>query len=340
MRLAVIIPAHNGGADLHLCLQALSRSTRPPDELIVADDGSNDNSAEVAAACGARVLPLGAPPRGPAKARNAAVDASSGEVLVFVDADVAVHAETLERIESCLAAHPEVAAVFGSYDAAPPAPGLVSRYKNLLHHYIHQHGRREASTFWSGCGAIRREAFRHAGGFPEHYGEPSIEDIELGMRLRSLGYRIWLCPEIQATHLKRWTLGSLLRSDIRCRALPWGRLIARGGPLPNDLNLDTSNRVSATLAWAALLCLAASLWIPWAWLGAIAAWGAVCLINRNLYRLMARRGGLPLLATAMALHWAYFLYSSAAFAYCLLESFHLERAKGDDPAGESAQRPA
>lgn len=329
MRLAVIIPVHNGGSDLRLCLQALARSTRPPDELLVVDDGSSDDSAEVAATSGAQVLPLGPPPRGPAKARNIAAKACSAEVLVFVDADVAVHADTLERMKAYLAANPEVAAVFGSYDDAPAAPGLVSRYKNLMHYYVHQHGRREASTFWSGCGAVRREAFQRAGGFPEHYPEPSIEDIELGMRLRALGYRIWLCPEIQATHLKRWTLRSLLRSDIRCRALPWGRLIAHGGPLPNDLNLDTGNRVSAALAWAAMLCLIAGLWGPWAWSGAIAAWVAVCVINRHLYRLMARRGGAPLLAVALGLHWAYLLYSSAVLAYCLLERLGSPRARGD-----------
>ena len=82
MRLAVIIPVHNGGADLRLCLQALARSTRPPDELIVVDDASSDGSAEVAMACGARVLPLSGAPRGPAKARNAAAGACSADLLV------------------------------------------------------------------------------------------------------------------------------------------------------------------------------------------------------------------------------------------------------------------
>ena len=49
-----------------------------------------------------------------------------------------------------------VETLFGSYDDDPPAPGLVSRYKNLLHHHVHQNGRPDASTFWAGCGAIRR----------------------------------------------------------------------------------------------------------------------------------------------------------------------------------------
>ena len=44
---------------------------------------------------------------------------------------------------------------FGSYDDTPTDRGFVSRYKNLLHHYVHQTARREASTFWTGLGAVR-----------------------------------------------------------------------------------------------------------------------------------------------------------------------------------------
>ena len=55
---------------------------------------------------------------------------------------------------------PGIAAVFGSYDDEPGAPNLVSQYRNLLHHFVHQTGRTEASTFWTGCGAVRRDALR------------------------------------------------------------------------------------------------------------------------------------------------------------------------------------
>jgi glycosyltransferase involved in cell wall biosynthesis len=319
MKLSVVMPVYNGGEELRVCLQAVMGSTRPPDEVVVVDDGSTDDSAAVAAACGALVLQLDGPPQGPARARNLAVALCIGDVLVFVDADVAVHADTLQRIEDCLLENNEVAAVFGSYDEAPPAPGLVSRYKNLMHHYVHQHGHREASTFWSGCGALRRGALLHAGGFPEHYREPSIEDIELGMRLRRLGYRIWLCPEIQATHLKRWTLWSMLRSDVRNRALPWGRLIVQGGSLPNDLNLNMRSRASALLAWMAVLCLVVGLVAPWAWLGMVVSLAILAAMNGGLYRFMARHGGLRLALAAAGLHFVYLLYSSAALAYCVIE---------------------
>src|SRR5947207_1321887 len=81
-------------------------------------------------------------------------------------------------------------ALIGSYDESPLSAGFVSQYRNLLHCYTHQNGRREASTFWAGCGAMRRDRFVHHAGFDERYRYPSIEDIELGVRLRQAGERI------------------------------------------------------------------------------------------------------------------------------------------------------
>jgi hypothetical protein len=57
--------------------------------------------------------------------------------------------------------HPEVDAVFGSYDDAPRAPNFIAQYKNLFHHYVHQHGKEEASTFWAGCGTVNVLPFWH-----------------------------------------------------------------------------------------------------------------------------------------------------------------------------------
>ena len=76
---------------------------------------------------------------------------------------------TLTRIRDRFESEPDLDALIGSYDDEPAAPGFVSQYKNLLQHYVHQHGRKEATTFWSGCGAIRRELFLAIGGFDETY---------------------------------------------------------------------------------------------------------------------------------------------------------------------------
>ncbi len=342
MRLSVIVPVHDGGGTLQECLAGLGRSTRPPDEVIVVDDASTDDSAGIAQRHGATLVcgtweacrTCGAygtcgtcgtcGTRGAAWARNRGAERARGDVLVFVDADVVVHEDAIARM---LAVFDEVAApqaLFGSYDDDPRHVDVPSRFKNLLHHHVHQHGRRAASSFWSGCGAIRRDTFLAVGGFDERYAGSSIEDIELGVRLCRAGMEIRLCPEIQATHLKRWTLLSLWRTDIFGRAVPWTRLVLREGQLPDDLNLGWRSRASAGVTWAAFLLGAGALFAPagpltgTACAGVAAALGVSTMLNAGLYRFFLRRGGARFAAGAWLLHQAYLLYGSAVFAALVL----------------------
>jgi glycosyltransferase involved in cell wall biosynthesis len=312
MKLSVIIPVRDGGDVLRRCLGALATSTRRPDEIIVVDDASTDATAQLASGFGALVQSQ-AEPIGPAKARNRGAEIAHGDILVFIDADVVVHLDALAVIESHFALHPEIAALFGSYDDDPPYPGLVSRYKNLQHHFVHQHSQGEASTFWTGLGAIRRDVFLQVGSFNESYRRPSIEDIELGVRLDQSGYRIWLCPDVLATHLKEWNLVSLLRTDIFDRAIPWTRLIHSSSQLPSNLNLDTTSRLSVLCLWIFILHLMAGFWLHLAW-GAAPVWLALLIAaNFSLYLLFYRKGGLWFALGAFGLHMFYFFYSSVVF---------------------------
>lgn len=333
MKLSVVIPVHNGGRRLRRCLESLGASRRPPDEILVVDDASTDQSARIASSGGAKVLTLSGGPHGPAFARNRGAEMASGDVIVFLDADVAVHAETLDLIERYLDRHGDVTALFGSYDDAPFRRSTVSFYKNLLHHFVHQHGKREASTFWAGCGAIRRHVFLALGGFDESYTRPSVEDIELGVRLRGASHRIWLCPDVQVKHLKRWGLVSLLRSDILDRAIPWTDLILSRTQLPSDLNLDRKSRLSAIFVWAMLVCPALVPWIPWALGGMLVATVMLGILNHDLYRFFVQRGGIRFAIGACSLHWLYLLYSSLAFTGLLV--WHLLQRAGGQFRGAS-----
>jgi GT2 family glycosyltransferase len=326
MKLSVVVPVHNGGADLLACLAALARSSRPADEIIVVDDGSTDDGPRCASDFSAKVVPVANGPRGPAVARNHGAARATGDLLVFVDADVEVHADTLARFEQLFGEEPTLAAAFGSYDDQPSAPGRVSRYKNLLHHYVHQHGAGEAETFWAGCGAIRRDVFSSVDGFSASFRRPSVEDIELGARLRAAGHLIRLAPEIQCTHRKCWTLGSLLRADIFARAVPWTRLILQQGRVPSGLNTDRKTRWSAALA--GLLILSVGVGCARAVAGdgpvALAAAGlaaasaaGLAWLNRALYRFFMAHGNLWFGFSAIGLHILYLLYSSAVFVLML-----------------------
>ena len=171
------------------------------------------------------------PSLGASDARNAGAARATGDVLVFVDADVRVHPDALGRIRAAFDADPSLTALHGSYDDSPSHRSTVSAFRNLLHHHVHQANPGPAETFWTGLGAVRRDAFLAVGGFDaERYPHPSIEDIELGHRLVAAGGTLVLDPTVQGTHLKRWTLRSMVHTDFARRAVPWIALQVRSAP--------------------------------------------------------------------------------------------------------------
>ena len=320
LTLSVIVPVFNGEATLGRCLAALRCSETTIDELIVADDGSTDATPALARQAGARVISVQGGPSGPGRARNLAATHATGDVLVFIDADVEVTAKTLERLTAPLRTEPALTGTFGSYDDAPACTDPVSLYANLRHHWVHQRSAGPVATFWAGCGAMRREAFLALGGFDElRFRRPSIEDVELGLRLSAQSGRIRLLPDAQAKHLKHWRLWTLWRTDILQRAIPWGRLVGAPGSLSPTLNANRGQRLAALLALVSLAGfagLAFSSWVsPIARLvAALTAAGALlgwAWLNGGLLRLLAKRGGLAALAGGSVLHFAYTLYAPA-----------------------------
>jgi hypothetical protein len=298
-RLSVIVPAHRCAGVLPRSLGALRASDLPRDgwELIVVDDASRDDTPDVARRYADRVVRLMGSPSGPAYARNRGVEAARGEIVVFIDADVCVHPDTLRGFQELFDREPGLGAAFGAYDTAPAARGVVSQYRNLVHHYCHSLHAGEAETFWAGCGAVRREAFLRVGGFDElAYRRPQVEDIELGYRLRERGYRILLDPSLQATHLKRWTLASVLVTDLRDRGIPWVQLLLddSGRARRTSLNVRPEEKFATGLTGLAglLVVVALVLQAPH-WLGAaLALVGMVLVLNAHLLRWFVHQRGL------------------------------------------------
>lgn len=318
--ISVVMPAFRAAALLPRVLAPLLalREAGEVQEVIVVDDRSPDDTAAVARRLGAEVLttPVNG---GPGAARNLAAAQARGDILWFVDSDVVARADGPALIRRALA-EPGVVAVFGSYDDAPEGSTWFSRYRNLLHRYHHQQGRAEAATFWAGCGAVDRRAFLAAGGFDtEAYPVPSIEDIELGYRLRDRGGRIRLMPELEAKHLKDWSLRQAVRTDVFQRALPWSRLMLARGQVTDDLNTGRAERVRAVIALALVLSvLALPVW-PRSWPLPLALLALALAANWRLVRFLQAAGGTALAARALLWHQVYYLYASGAFAWCLLE---------------------
>lgn len=317
MRLSVVVPAYNNADVLSECLGALARTVAPEDEILVADDASTDDTRDVAGRFGVKYLRLERN-SGAGAARNFGARHATGDALLFVDSDVVPAPDTVGRVKTLLESRPDVAAVFGSYDAAPRGPGLVSQFRNLLHHFVHQQGDAEASTFWAGCGAVRRAAFDEVGGFDTGDYTRAIEDIELGYRLKAAGHRILLDHGLSVTHLKRWTLGSFLRTDLVLRALPWSRLILRR-KLPMDhLNLKLAHRVSVALAVVIALAIVAAPLLPPALGVAAAGLIGLVIVNRDLFGFLRRARGLAFAAGAVPLLFLHYLASAAGYLWALV----------------------
>lgn len=284
--LTVVVPATDNPPTLQRCLDALSAAGQGADELIVVREP---------------------PAAGFAAARRTGAAAATGDVIAFVDSDVLVHRDALALIRSAIEGDVSLAAVFGSYDDAPEAPEVVSRFRNLLHHHIHQSSPGTIASFWGGLGAVRRDALDAVGGFDPN--ERWLDDVDLGMRLAAAGFRIELRPDIQGTHLKRWTLRSMIWTDFANRGIPWVQLLFRHRTLSAELNLGWRHQASAVGAVAAAAAL-----VTRRPLGAAAGLGTLVVLNRPFYALVLRREGLARVTMAIGLHAIHHLTAVAALA--------------------------
>jgi GT2 family glycosyltransferase len=310
-RLTAIVPATDAPPALERCLAAIREAAAPPDELVVVERTARP---------------------GPAAARNEGARRARGDVLVFIDADVLVRPDVFRRLRQAFEDDPELVAVFGSYDDSPPAPGAVSGFRNLLHHWVHQQSPGPAETFWAGLGAIRRDAFVAAGGFDaQRYPRASVEDVELGMRLAAAGARIELDPAIQGTHLKSWTLAQMVETDLLDRGVPWLTALLRAGRSSGALNLGHRHRLS-TLASIALL-VAVARRRP---VAATAAGAALVVLNGSFYALLARRRGPIEALLGVGLHAVHQLTSAAAVPLAL--AAHLAEVSANRRREESRSR--
>jgi len=310
---AIVVPVGGAAPAWGRCAASLAALDPPPGAIVAVIDGPNDSLAETAASIGARVVVMDAR-GGPARARNRGAQEVDNEVLLFVDSDIEAPSDLAARVAELFDIDGNLTAAIGSYDDSPADPKLVSQYRNLLHHFVHQNGREAASTFWAGCGAVRRRAFVRVGGFDEDYPVPCIEDIELGSRLVSAGHTIRLVKGLQVKHLKRWRFVDMVTTDLLRRASPWTELMLREGKMVNDLNVKVRDRLSVVLAFVALISLAfAWLWPP-LFVACAAAIVLMVAVNASLFRFFGRQRGWLFALAVLPLYWVYLLTCGLGFA--------------------------
>jgi hypothetical protein len=304
--LTVVVHAHQAMGLLRQSLAALAASYLPREqwELVVVDDASTDETSMVAAEYADVVVRLAGKRHGPAFSRNRGFEVGQAPVTLFVDPDIAVHPTALSRVVDGFVADIEFAAIFGSYDDRPAAPGLATQYRTLLHYYLHQRRSGTAHTFWAGIGAVRSDVFAAHGMFDEwSYRGALIEDVDLGRRLTRAGRQIVSDPALLGTHLGHWGLAESVRAEVQQRgvALAWLTLRQRGERRRGIGWLD----IAPLFDIAGLALLVAGLTTGGAqallWLAAAVLVLTVAK-HAPFFQLLFRKRGVLFLARALPLH--------------------------------------
>ena len=282
---SVVLPVFNSGRTLASAVGALRGGTFTDFELIVVDDGSDDDTPDVIARLRPDVHLRSTPNEGPAAARNRGAAAARAPVLFFTDADVCVGPDTLARVAAAFR-EPALESLVGLYTLDHPHTNLASLYKNAWIHHTYARAPERIGWFFTAVGAVRTDVFRRLGGFtPRFRREGGGSDVEFGQRLVAAGVAIRLDQALQVTHHRRFTLRSLLQNDFR-RAAGWTALaLGRAGGLRHAATRGVAN-VRRGFAVSALLAFALCATLPLAASGAraAAAWGGGALVYLWLNR--------------------------------------------------------
>ena len=296
MLVSVIVPAKNAAAALPACLVSVVASHYRHLEVIVVSDASTDGTDEAARVHGARLV-RNERSRGAAYARNVGARISNGEVLFFADADVVLNPDAISIAVECLQSG-RADAVFGAYVAETRVPGFLAKFKNYQHHFNHQIASDRPSSFWSGCGAVTRPAFVDLEGFDVSL--QFCEDIEFGHALRKADYEVLLLKNMQAEHLKTYSLRRLIKSELLGRATPWTRLLRSGRSQMGTLNTGRSGVVSVVLTALMWVSAGGVLWNPLIGWAALVALLLVLWVNRRFLGFLRRQRGLPFAVASVA----------------------------------------
>lgn len=210
MLVSIIVPAHNAESTLAQCLEACTRQTYEPVEIIVVDDGSTDATSRIVQSFPVHYIRQDQ--RGPAAARNRGAAEAQGEVLAFTDSDCIPRADWIASLVAEFA--DGVAGVGGTYDIANP--------EHLLARIVHEeivdrHARLDRTVDFLGSFnvAYRREAFMLAGGFDEGFPRASAEDNDLAYRLHDDGGTLRFSPDAVVAHHHPTRLWAYLMTQMR-----------------------------------------------------------------------------------------------------------------------------
>lgn len=308
---SVIVPCHNSRKTIALCVEAALAQTHPDVEVIVVDDRSTDDTAAIAARYDCQVVRLERN-GGAGIARNHGMRAATGEILFFVDSDVALAPDAVANAVRAFAADPDLGAVWGVYGDRPLIDdGLVERVQ-VLHGHFRQITARSVHTGHFAVGAVHRRVVGAIGGFDERlFGQWTNEDHEYGLRI-ARNFPIARGLDVVGYHDDDSRLSSVLRKRFGRAVSLMPLVLGRRDLQPEREALHRPAEILAAFLVLLFAGLASFSWLALLPSGAALTWFTAG--NRPLLAFVRRRAGLRLAVLTATLT---FLYAVAVGAGAL-----------------------
>lgn len=236
---SVVIPVKNGAPYLDACLRSIVRSTYRAVEILVVDDHSEDASVQIAEQYKCTVLQASAG-TGANHARNLGARTAKGSILIFVDADIVLERDAITTIVELLQENGHDAVV-GLYTTKHRHESFVSQYKNLWVRYSYLKSPPAIDWMFGAISGIKRKAFEELGGFDTKLmSAHGNDDIEFGKRLALHKLNIVLSMDVEAEHLKNYSLASFIKNEFY-RSLGFAELATRLGETVSSFSRGFAN---------------------------------------------------------------------------------------------------
>jgi len=220
MLVSVIVPAYNAQKTLDLCLKAILQSRFRDYELLVVDDGSTDKTQDIAKRYADHILTH---PQnlGRSYARATGMEHARGEILVFIDSDVMMSQDTLDKIANLFSGHNEVDAVTGLLSKDHPHKDFFSQYKNLYMNFVFSRLPERVSFLYGSIFALRRSAV-----IKMNHDIALADDTVLGQKLSQNGKRIAFLMDLEVIHLKKYDFWSWVKNDFQI-PFDWAKILIK-----------------------------------------------------------------------------------------------------------------